>query len=67
MVEQLGLGDHPVAVDQQEGENVEDLGLDVHRLAVAAQLDTGGVEAATVERVHQETFRDVPCIVGASG
>ena len=67
LVEQLGLGDHPVAMDQQEGEDVEDLWLDVHRLPAPAQLDPGGIEAAIVERVHRETFRAGPCIVEASG
>ena len=49
--QQLGLGDHTVAVLDQVGEDIEHLWLDVHQLAAGRQLVTRGVQHTAFEPV----------------
>ena len=51
-VEQFLLGDHPVAMLDEEAEHVEDLGFGRHDLAVAADLASVGVHLVRAERVE---------------
>src|SRR6185369_10758848 len=49
LVQQLFLGHHPVAVAEQVDEDVEDLWLDRHALAIATQLEPLDIELAAIE------------------
>src|SRR6185295_16365262 len=61
LIEQLLLGDHAVAVAEQVDEDIEDLRLDRHRLAVAAKLEALNVELAAIEgEAHRRSLHRLP-------
>jgi hypothetical protein len=60
LVEQLGLGDHPVTVADQVGEDLEDLRLQMADDAAAAQLQAPVVQLAVTEPVDHPALSRIP-------